>query len=269
MRILQEETRQQLINKAKKGADYRGDKSKGRNRYARRVHSKISNRNDPYRDIDMNKVFKNDSLDFHFDVNGETNDYVVRLNFDGIISKIKKEIEKAGGVFNFRVVVKAIIQSFKSNDVYFFCSCPDFHYRIGYWASIDDLIVGEKETRPSNITNPDNIWGPACKHICLVLDKPYWAYKLASVITNYVNYMESHYKQAYRGIIYPALYGKEYELSDEQEKNKGFYVSKDKEVLGTDIDIVNKAQEKKGNKKPNARFSKDTNEPIPDDEENS
>ena len=268
MIILQEDNRQQLLNKAKKGAEYRGDKSKGKNRYARRVHSRISSKNDTYNDIDMNTVFKNDRLDFHFEVNGETDTYFVRLCFDGIISKIKDQIKKAGGKFDFRVVVKAVIQSFKSNDVYFFCSCPDFHYRIGYWASINDLIVGDKETRPSDITNPDDIWGPACKHICLVLTNLSWVYKLASVITNYVNYMESHYKQAYKGIIYPALYGQDYELSDEQKKSPDFYKSKDSEVLGTDIELVRKAKEtgkKTGGN--NVRFSKSTGEPISDEEE--
>ena len=264
MTILNEDSRQQLINKSKQGADYRGDKSKGRNRYARRTHSHISSSVKEYNQIDMNKFFKDDTLDFHIKVNGETDTYFVRLCFDGIISKIKDQIKKAGGKFDFRVVVKAVIQSFKSNDVYFFCSCPDFHYRIGYWASINDLIVGDKETRPSDITNPDDIWGPACKHICLVLTNLSWVYKLASVITNYVNYMESHYKKAYAGIIYPALYGKEYE-----EPGK---VS-DEEKIGTDtglIDIANKygadrGKFKKGNTQ-GVRFSKSTDEPIEDEE---
>jgi len=169
MTILNEDSRQQLINKSKSGADYKGDKSKGRNRYARRTHSKISSSVKEYNQIDMNKFFKEDTLDFHIKVNGETSDYLVRISFSGLLEKLRDLISRNNGRFDFRIVVKAIIDCFNHNDVYVFCSCPDWHYRIAYWASINDIIVGDKETRPSDITNPDDIWGPACKHVCLVL----------------------------------------------------------------------------------------------------
>ena len=141
-------------------------------------------------------------------------------------------------------------------------NCPDFHYRIGYWASVNDLIVGDKETRPSDITNPDNKLGPACKHICLVLQNTTWIYKLSATINNYINYMESHYKIAYRKVIYPKLYGVEYEEPSNIDN------------IGTDtglIDIANKYGAQRGRFKPGntqgVRFDKSTDEPITDDEE--
>lgn len=264
MTILLEDSRQQLINKSKSGADYKGDKSKGRNRYFRRTQSHISSSVREYNNIDMNKFFKEDILDVVVKVHGETDDYNVRLSFGGLLGKLKDGISRNNGVLNFRIVVRALIECFNRNDVYIFCSCPDFHYRIGYWASVNDLIVGDKETRPSDITNPDDKLGPACKHICLVLQNTIWLYKVASTIQNYVNYMESHYKKAYAGIIYPALYGQEYE-----EPGK---LSPDEE-MGTDtgiVDIANKygadrGKFKKGNTQ-GVRFSKETEEPILDDE---
>lgn len=265
MKILQEDSRQQLINKAKQGADYKSDRSKGRNRYARRTHSHISSSVREYNQIDMNKVFKEDVLDFHLKIHGETDDYLVRLSFKGVLERLKEQIKRSNGVLDFRIVVRSLIDCFNHNDVYIYCSCPDFHYRIGYWASVNDLIIGDKETRPSDITNPDDKLGPACKHICLVLQNLSWCYKLASTINNYIHYMESHYKKAYAGIIYPALYGQEME-----EPGK---VGSDEQV-GTDtgiVDIANKygrdrGKFQKGNTQ-GVRFAKSTGEPIVDEEE--
>ena len=91
------------------------------------------------------------------------------------------------------------------------CSCPDYQYRIAYWASRTNTIVGDKETRPSNITNPNNRLGSGCKHLMLVLSNTSWMIKLGSVIFNYINYMERNYKKLYADVIYPAIYDKKYE----------------------------------------------------------
>lgn len=91
------------------------------------------------------------------------------------------------------------------------CSCPDYQFRMAYWASRTDTIVGDKETRPSNITNPNNKLGSGCKHLMLVLSNTSWIIKLGSVIFNYINYMEKNYKKLYADVIYPAIYSKKYE----------------------------------------------------------
>ena len=263
MSILLEDSRQQLINKAKSGANYKGDQSKGKNRYARRTHSRISTTVKEYNNIDMNKAFKQDVLDFSIKVNGETNDYLVRLSFSGVIDKLKDEIAKNNGKLEFKCVVKALIECFNKNDVYIFCECPDWEFRFGYWASVNDIIVGDKEDIPSDITNPNNTLGPCCKHICLVLTNLKWVYKLAATIHNYINYMESHYKVAYNSVIYPKLYGNN--SPDKTSKING---------IGTDsdlIDIANKYGSQRGKFKPGntqgIRFAKSTDEPIVDDDE--
>lgn len=262
MPVLLEDNRQQLINGAKSGANYKTDQSKGKNRYARRTHSKISTSVKEYNDIDMNKFFKEDILDFQIKVHGETDDYMVRLSFGGILDKLQKAIEKNNGKLDFRIIVRVLIECFNKGDVYIFCSCPDWKYRIGYWASVNDIIVGDKETRPSDITNPNDDLGPACKHVCLVLQNTQWVYKLSATINNYINYMESHYKMAYRSIIYTKLYNKQYEEPSPV---------KPEDEIGSDtglIDIANKYGSEKGKFKPgNQQGYKFTSDDNVDDDE--
>ena len=45
----------------------------------------------------------------------------------------------------------------------------------------------------------------------LVLNNTSWIIRVARVITNYIHYIERHYNKLYAEIIYPAIYGKEYE----------------------------------------------------------
>ena len=110
-----------------------------------------------------------------------------------------------------------------------------------------DVIVGEKETRPSDITNPYDTKGRGCKHILLVLSNNSWLTKVASVIFNYINYMEKHYQNLYADIIYPAIYQTEYEgdvqlqiqepePEEEPEPEPDVSVKADKDLL----DISNK-----------------------------
>lgn len=45
----------------------------------------------------------------------------------------------------------------------------------------------------------------------LVISNTSWMIKLASVVFNYINYMEKHYQKLYKDIIYPAIYQKKYD----------------------------------------------------------
>lgn len=102
-------------------------------------------------------------------------------------------------------------------------NCDDWRYRMAYFASISDINAGEKENRPSKVTNPDNNLGPGCKHTMLVLANTSWLIKVASVINNYIKYFEKNKQKQYADIIYPAIYGKKYQepiqlsLEDEEE----------------------------------------------------
>lgn len=208
MNILQEDRRSELIAQGKRGEKEKGD---GKSRYEKRVKSNVSHSTREYNQIDMNSLFKNNILTVSIPVRGETNNYLVKIKFGGFLDILKDFIDRQNGVFNLRAVTRALIDSFNSDDVYIHCSCPDFKYRMAYWASINDLNSGEAESRPSNITNPKDNLGPGCKHVMLVLSNTNWLIKVASVINNYVKFFEQRRKKEYADIIYPAIYGKPYE----------------------------------------------------------
>ena len=144
-------------------------------------------------------------------MDGETDSYLVTISFKGFLDYLRKELAKVDNKLSLRVVIRALLDGINSDDVYMRCSCPDYQYRMAYWASRTDTIVGDKETRPSNITNPKNRLGSGCKHLMLVLSNTSWMIKLGSVIFNYINYMERNYKKLYADVIYPAIYDKKYE----------------------------------------------------------
>lgn len=144
-------------------------------------------------------------------MDGETDSYLVTISFKGFLDYLHKELAKVDNKLSLRVVIRALLDGINSDDVYMRCSCPDYQYRIAYWASRTDTIVGDKEIRPSNITNPNNKLGSGCKHLMLILSNTSWMIKLGSVIFNYINYMERNYKKLYADVIYPAVYDKKYE----------------------------------------------------------
>ena len=147
-------------------------------------------------------------------------------------------------------------------------------YRFGFQDSVHNIIMGQKETRPSNITNPNNTLGSGCKHVLLVLNNTTWVLKCASVINNYINYMKTHYEKLYANVIYPAIYKRKYEEPVQTNLDD----TEDDELATSeqDIDVSNeygrtRTQFKKGNKQ-GIRFAKSKKDPdqidlIIDDEE--
>lgn len=266
---LNEDSRSQLLSKARQGAEYKGDKSKGKNRYERRTKSKISNSVREYNQLDMNKFFKEDILDLYIKVHGETDDYMVGISFSGILELIREETTKNEDLqVDLRLILKMLKRAFNREDkVLIRCTCPDWQYRMSYFASVNDLILGDKENRPSDITNPDDKLGPACKHVILVLSNTAWLVKLSSSVNNYINYIKDHYENAYAEIIYPQLYGREYD----KDVQLGLF---DKDELdNTDTDQANKygrtrGQFKKGNQS-GVQFASEEPESTEDDEQMS
>ena len=165
-------------------------------------------------------------------VRGETDNYTVRISFGGFLELLHDQLKVQE--FNLKAVTRALINGFNRDDVYIHCSCPDAQYRFGYWQTKNKITSGDPETRPANITNPDDALGSACKHVLLVLSNTSWLLKVASTIFNYVNYMEKHYDRLYKKIIYPAIYQKAYE---EPEQLSLF----DDDELSTDVDTIDKA----------------------------
>ena len=226
---LTEASRSDLLAKSKKS-------DKGFQRFKRRVKSRVANSVKQYNSIDMNKLFKQDILTVDVNVKGETAEYIVKISFGGLLELLQDQIKKQNGQLNYKAVTRALILGFNKDDVYIKCSCPDAQYRFAFWQSKNGIISGEKETRPSDITNPDDKLGSACKHVLLVLSNTSWLLKVSATIWNYVRYMEKHYQKLYADVIYPALYKKAYE---EPVQLDIF----DDDTLETDTDTIDKSNE--------------------------
>lgn len=207
MVLLNEDTRNQLIQKSKHAKKERD----GKNRYEKRLKSRIVSSVREYNSMDMNKLFRDDILTVNVPVKGETDNYLVKISFGGFCKILRDRIEQNGGKLELRDVVQALTIGFNKNDVYVFCTCPDNFYRHSFHQTQDKISSGEPQNIPAPITNPRNDLGIGCKHIMLVLSNAKFLVKTASVIFNYINYMEKHYEKLYADVIYPAIYGKKYE----------------------------------------------------------
>jgi hypothetical protein len=203
LKHLLEDNRHKLISKSKSS-------QKGRERFNKRNRSKVANTVKAMNSIDMNKLFKEDILTVNLPVQGETDDYIVKITFGGFL-EILRDQTKGKDQVEFRDISRAAIIGFSKDDVFINCSCPDFRYRFAYYSTRNDFNSGAPENRPSKITNPNDTLGSACKHVLLVLNNTSWIIKVASVINNYIKYMERHYQKLYADVMYPMIYGKKYE----------------------------------------------------------
>lgn len=212
---LLEASKIELLNKSKTSV-------KGKQRFDRRNKSKVINSVKNFNAIDMNKLFKQGILTVGVNIQGETDTYVVTISFGGFLDNIHKELAHANAELSLRIIIRALNDCFNRDDVYVFCTCPDFKYRYQYWATQNKYNSGEPQ--PSNgmrIRNPDDKLGSACKHTLLVLNNNSWLIKVASVIMNYINYMKLYYKNLYEKVIYPALYNTDYVPAEQElDSNK-------------------------------------------------
>lgn len=253
--ILTEDSRTQLISRSKT-ADR--EKIDGKTRYEKRVKSKIKNSTREMNNISMNDLFKNNLLTVDIPVRGETDDYHVRLKFSGVLDLIQKRVEQNNDTLQLKHIIQALTECFNSKDVYIHCDCPDWKYRMAYYATVNQITSGAPETRPSNITNPHDTLGPGCKHIMLVISNQMWITVLARVIYNYYIYMKTHSQKMFGDYIYPAIHGHEFE---EPEQTTMFDTD---DLDNTDvIDMANKeratsTQFKQGNKQ-GIRFAPNKN----------
>lgn len=240
---LNEDSRSSLLTKSKRS-------DKGFERFKKRVKSRVANSVKEYNSIDMNKLFKDDILTVDVKVKGETDTYTVKISFGGFLELLHDQLRK-NPVLDLKAVTRALVNGFNRDDVYIKCSCPDAQYRFNFWQTRNNINSGDPETRPSNITNPDDNLGSACKHVLLVLSNTSWLLKVASTVFNYINYMEKHYKRLYADVIYPAIYQKEYE----EPVQLDMFDDVDNKELTTDSDTidtsnkyaVDKTKFKKGN----------------------
>ena len=264
--LLSEDKRNQFIAKGKTGQKEKD----GKTRYEKRMKSKVKKNVAQLNRLNFNDLFKKNIITLELEVVGETDTYTVTVSFGGFLDVLKRELSRIDGVkLDLKIIIKSLIQIFNNNDIYTRCTCDDFKYRHAFYFSKNNQIVGPKETIPSNKTNPNDTLGAGCKHIMAVLSNMSWIVSLGSVIYNYINYMEIHYKKMYADIIYPAIYGKKYEEPVQLD-----FDTLDQDELDTSSTTVDKsniyARDKNKFKKGNTqgiRFAK-KERPQEDEQEN-
>lgn len=241
MSIITEDSRNSLIRDSKRSDSYK-DQSKGKNRYQRRLRSKVASSVKQYNSIDMNKLFKENILDVAVEVHGETSVYEVRMSFAGFLDQLHRQLKQNNDILNLRVVIKSLVAAFNSDDVYVHCNCPDWAYRFSYWSTVNDTSADpsiEQKDNGKGIANPNDTKGRGCKHVLLVLSNNSWLTKVASTIYNYINYMEKHYQRMYADVIYPAIYEKDYE----EPVQLDIFSNNDENNLDSDQDSIDKSNE--------------------------
>lgn len=255
--ILLEKTRNQLVSDSKNVKKERD----GQTRYQKRLKSRIGSSVREYNSMNMNKLFKDNILDVNIQVYGETDNYKVTLSFGGILDALKTLLRNDQPL-QLRDIVRALIISFNKDNVYVHCTCPDWNFRFSYWGTKKDINAGKPELRPANTTNPNDDLGDGCKHVMLVLNNTSWIIKTASVINNYIKFMEKNQKRLYADIIYPAIYGKKYEEPVQMDLFNDDELETDSDIL----DKSNKYARTKNQFKPgnDYRYQKqDKNNSIP------
>lgn len=240
-----EKSRNELISQSRSAEKEKGD---NKTRFEKRLRSRVSSSNKTYNRMDMNQLFKDGILNIGIEVRGETDNYIVKISYGNFLDTLRDELKKNENKLELRTITKALIIAFNRGDIFIRCSCPDFKYRFGYQATINKYIDGEPELRPADETNPDNKLGAACKHILCVLANTSWIIKVASVINNYIKYMEKHRESQYARIIYPAIYNRKYErpvqLSIDDETNLD---SEQQDIDKANQDALARSRFQKGN----------------------
>ena len=203
---LTEATRNQLVAKSRNADEYK-DKAYGKNRFERKKYSKVATQVKSYNQIDMNDLFKRDVLTVKIPVTGETDEYTVSIQMEGVIAEIAKNIKSNNNKFEFRTVLQSLTKIFNSSSIKVSCTCPDYLYSYKHWLIITNDSTEDTAHDPGPGKTGKDSKGKGCKHILLCLSNIDWLMKVASVINNYVHYSEEHMSDAFLKVIFPKLYG--------------------------------------------------------------
>ena len=172
---LVEASRQDLIGK------YRRDGQKGNERFQKRTNYLVSN----FKGLDLDALFNKDKFKYTTPIK----DYKCVIEFDKPLSAIKDTIKGTSGIDDITVqmITEAFLHAYnRDRKVKVSCSCPDYLYRHKYWATRKGYNAGDPENRPSEITNPNDDQGPACKHIATLLDSIDWIAKAAANVLQFI-----------------------------------------------------------------------------------
>lgn len=262
-KFLTEASRRDLIDKGKRGDRYsQKNQAKGRNRFERRTHSKIYTNVAQYNNLDMNLFFKHDILLVGIKVIGETDEYITKIKFKGILQEIQREVKNNNNKLEFKSILTSLIRVFNTEDVFVSCTCEDWQYRQAYWATQKNYNSGSPEIRVSDITNPNDTKGSGCKHVMLVLSNMDWIMKVCSVINNYIKYARQSMQRLYADYIFPQIYGVKYDKAVQLD----IFDTDDLDSSPFTLDDANRLGRKSGQFKTGNPFRfKKKEEPIEDE----
>lgn len=206
--FLNEATRGQFIAKSRTADPYKHN-IRGQNRFIRKKFSKISNNVQKFNSINMNDLFKKDLLTIVIPVIGETNEYEVTVQIDGVMEEIARNIKANQNKFEFRTVLQALTKRFNVSNIRVKCTCDDFKYTYAHNLIINQNSVDDtsRDPGPGKTGKTADAKSQGCKHILLVLANTAWIMKVTSVITNYINYMNIHKHDLFLKVMFPKLYG--------------------------------------------------------------
>lgn len=140
--------------------------------------------------VDFNRLLSDDILVAEVPIHHKTadgHDYFCVISYAGVLyylldiawSQPKPNV-------TLQTVTRAITKAIDNSDIQVYCSCPDFKYRYAYWATEHGYMIGEPETRPAKIRNPNDNIGSFCKHLTMLLSNKRWLVKLSSVVNGYI-----------------------------------------------------------------------------------
>ena len=249
--ILLEDSRTTLVGKSRNAGQYK-NQAQGKNRFERKRLSKIANAVKAYNKIDMNKLFKEDTLIVNIPVIGETDQYTVTIKMEGVVSEIAKNIKNNNNKLEYKTILQALTKVFNTANIYVKCTCDDYKYRFAHWNIVNNVSVDDTASDPGpgkGIRNPKDDMGRGCKHILLVLANGSWIMKVSSVIKNYIIYASTNLKKPFLKIIFPKIYG----MTIEEAAENNIVPEEADLNLQTDesiIDIINEYSKNKGKFKP-------------------
>ena len=129
--ILLEDSRTTLVGKSRNAGQYK-NQAQGKNRFERKRLSKIANAVKAYNKIDMNKLFKEDTLIVNIPVIGETDQYTVTIKMEGVVSEIAKNIKNNSNKLEYKTILQALTKVFNTANIYVKCTCDDYKYRFAH-----------------------------------------------------------------------------------------------------------------------------------------
>lgn len=175
-------TESHLLNEASRKDLVAKSRVQSKKRFKKRLNYQVSN----FRGVDLKEMFENDYFVFKTPIG----DYVCIIAFPGVFTQLRQVVKETHGDvrrINLQMVIKALRRAFDAtDDVKVDCTCADWRYRLAYWATKNGYKYGTPETRPSNITNPDDALGATCKHLDLLLSNKRWLTKAASVVNSFI-----------------------------------------------------------------------------------